>query len=75
LTAARNPSKMSSRSAPSQLIRKTYVFLRLVHSLDAFPKKFRISFRVAMSCFLGLTKIAASSAYKEAFIPLDLVVV
>jgi hypothetical protein len=43
-----------------------------VQSPEASLKKLRISFRAAMSCFLGLTKIAVSSAYKEAFIPLDL---
>jgi hypothetical protein len=35
-------------------------------------KKTKISFSVMMSCFLGLTKITASSAYKDAMIPFDL---
>jgi hypothetical protein len=46
-----------------------------VQSPDTSPKKLRISLRAAMSFFVGFTKIAASSAYKEAFIPFDLGVI
>jgi hypothetical protein len=63
---------MSRRSIPLQPIGNTSVFCRLVQSPVACLKKSKISFRAAMSYFLGLTKVTVSSAYRDALIPLNL---
>jgi hypothetical protein len=72
LIEAGKPSKTSSRFIPLQLIGKISVFWRFVRSPEVYQKKSRISLRVARSCFLGLTKITALSAYKNVLIPFNL---